>query len=369
MKTPYEFALHAYYLLHQIPEASGNEKKTASTLLQLIEELKPDILLSQVGGNGILALWKGNSSLNPIILRCEMDAVYSLEEEKYLHLCGHDGHMATMLGVACYFRSNSTTFKRPWGILFQPSEENGKGAQLIIQSGILEQYKPHCMIGFHNIPEYPLGQIISKPNYFSATVKSFSIQLNCFATHASQSPKQTLLDAIFYLHEGLKGLCYEDNFNFFNYTPICIEMGSLHYGVVPSKAFYHITLRGSSPELLENKLNAFYGLLQSASNSFGFHINYEVVEYFPPISNDLSLYRLLKETAKEMNYQFIESHKPFPWGEDMGYFAQYFPTCFFCLGSGTDKSLHTKEFYYPELLLHKGIIFLVSLIKKMEKEL
>lgn len=364
MEKAFEFALKAFKLLHKTPEPSGEERETAETLLQFLQELKPDFLYSQPGGYGILTLWKReNNPTPPVILRCEMDAVYNPEEKKYQHLCGHDGHMAIMLGVAHYLLDHQVAI--PFGILFQPSEENGKGARAILESGILERLQPRCMIGFHNIPEHPFGQILIKSDLFSSLVKSYAIQIYSAPTHASMPAKHSLLDVIFSLHAFLNKLCFENNTSFFKYTPIYIEMGSLHYGVSPSGAGFHFTVRGSSEDIFNEKINDFFNFINTFMQDVGFSFKCKETEYFPPIKNDKLLTEKLIELSTRLNYPLIELEKPFPWGEDMGYFSQIFPVCFFGIGSGTGKNLHTRDYYFPDHLIEKGIILVLELLKSI----
>ena len=127
--------------LHQNPELSGFEKETAVRIQNYLSKYPPTKLLTNIGGTGILAIYEGKEKGKTILLRCELDALpiqeinsfdHKSKVDNISHKCGHDGHMAILCGVAKYLFQNSLE-KGNVVLLFQPSEENGNGAEMVLK--------------------------------------------------------------------------------------------------------------------------------------------------------------------------------------------------------------------------------------------
>jgi len=365
MKECVEFACQAFYELNKTPEPSGNEEKTALLILKYLEKLSPKALFTHVGGYGILALWNiSETKRHPVLLRCDMDAVFLHEQNQYVHLCGHDGHMATMLGTAFYLLRHK--FSYPFGVLFQPAEENGTGAKKILETDLFKSFSPCGIIGFHNIPEFSRRTVIFKEGVFSAAVKSFSLQVNAPPTHAAQANAYTLMDFLLGLHLFVSQRMEETETTFFKYTPIFLTTGSPHYGITPSQASYHATIRASSEEKLTQEYMHMIEFIKDTTAKHKWTFYLEDKEYFPSTINNSKLIKMLEKTALQNQYNIHYLQKPFYWGEDMGYYSTRYPTCFFGLGTGTNKLLHTKDYYFPPEVLEDAIGLLGTFMWTLE---
>lgn len=131
--------LNIRHALHQIAEVSNQEFKTAKFIAELLEAFQPDRLITEVGGTGVVASFKGNRPGKTILLRAELDAlpikatsglVYGSLDPDVSHRCGHDGHMAILVGVAQFLKTRD--FKGEVILMFQPAEEIGVGAQQML---------------------------------------------------------------------------------------------------------------------------------------------------------------------------------------------------------------------------------------------
>jgi amidohydrolase len=192
----------ARHALHKKPELSLEEKKTSDFIVRfLCSEAPPDQIFTDIGGNGVIAIYN-SGKVGPIVMfRAELDALpiteinsmeYKSECDGVSHKCGHDGHMATVLGLAGVLRSSSSS---PTPILkagkvmvlFQPAEEVGSGAASMLADPIFRDLipTPDYIFAFHNVPGYPLGTILLKDGSFSASVRRYTISL--FSKHSLYS--------------------------------------------------------------------------------------------------------------------------------------------------------------------------------------
>ena len=128
-------------MLHENPDVSGDEGNTALIISNFLQKFEPDNLINHIGGHGIIAEFKGKDQGPTVMFRCELDAL-PIEENNTIsyqsvnagkaHLCGHDGHMAIVAGLGFHLKQQRPRKGRVI-LLFQPSEETGKGAYKMIQ--------------------------------------------------------------------------------------------------------------------------------------------------------------------------------------------------------------------------------------------
>jgi len=149
--------------LHKSPELSGVEKSTALQIIGFLSSLQPDKIYSGIAGNGIAAVYYAKEYGPTLLFRCDMDAlpIQEISDKDYksmsngvAHLCGHDGHMAMVSGLAAKLHENP--IKKGRVVLFyQPEEENGKGAAKSISELLRLNLKPDFAFAIHNIPKHP----------------------------------------------------------------------------------------------------------------------------------------------------------------------------------------------------------------------
>ena len=152
--------------LHQKPEVSGEEQQTAACIVQEVERAGADQIWTGLGGHGVALAFNGEQDGPTVMIRCELDGLpiqevsdvpYRSETQGKGHLCGHDGHMVMVLGVAMALA------KRPKRgrviLLFQPAEETGAGAEAVLADPRWPEIRPDYAFAYHNVPGRPLGQI------------------------------------------------------------------------------------------------------------------------------------------------------------------------------------------------------------------
>ncbi|MBK7291613.1 MAG: M20/M25/M40 family metallo-hydrolase [Chitinophagaceae bacterium] len=165
--------------LHAYPELSGVETKTAEHVAAFIGKLHPDKIVTNIGGNGVLVLFDSNKPGKTILFRSELDALPIQEINKFAyrsvtdgisHKCGHDGHTTILCGLAEKLSAEKPLTGKVY-LLFQPAEETGEGAKLVVEDSQFD-IKPDYIFAFHNLPGYTKGTICCKEDLFSASVNS-----------------------------------------------------------------------------------------------------------------------------------------------------------------------------------------------------
>ncbi len=162
--------------LHQYPETAHQEKKTAGYMLEFLGQFNPDKLISGIGGHGIAAIYNGKNEGPAVLIRCELDGLPIKEVSKLDHrsvhegkghLCGHDGHMTMVAGLAPLL-----AVSRPLSgsviLLFQPAEETGEGAEMVLNDEKFQHIQPDYVFALLNLTGYQKNSIIINENIFSS---------------------------------------------------------------------------------------------------------------------------------------------------------------------------------------------------------
>ncbi len=181
--------------MHRWPEISGEECETARRVTNALSSLGPDQIETQLGGHGVAAVFRGEGAVRKtVMLRCELDGlpIEELSEAEHRsqvpgkgHLCGHDGHMAILIGVArqlarARFRGLDVI------LLFQPAEETGAGAKAVLKDGRLQGLAPQVALSLHNVPGQPLGEIAVRPGPVNCASRGMIVRFSGRTAHASQ---------------------------------------------------------------------------------------------------------------------------------------------------------------------------------------
>ena len=154
--------------LHRMPELSGKEANTAREVAAFLSTTKPDRIVTELGGYGVAAIYEGSEPGPSVMLRAELDAL-PIEELSPIphrsaiagtaHLCGHDGHMATLAAVARGLGRQPPRKGRAI-LLFQPAEEDGSGAAAVLADPRFADITPDFAFALHNMPGIPFGRAL-----------------------------------------------------------------------------------------------------------------------------------------------------------------------------------------------------------------
>jgi amidohydrolase len=178
--------------LHRFPETAFEEMQTAEFIADKLAGFGLEVHRG-LGGTGVVATLKAGNSDKKIALRADMDALFIQEQNTFahkschdgkMHACGHDGHVAMLLGAACYLAVHRS-FDGTVYFIFQPAEEGRAGAWQMIDDGLFEKFPADCVFGLHNFPDIPTGHFAVKSGAMMASFDCFEIIISGQATHAA----------------------------------------------------------------------------------------------------------------------------------------------------------------------------------------
>jgi len=369
--------------IHALPELSFQEHNTKKTLIKFLQELKnaPKII-PDVGG-GFLAEFDFNtsalSSEKAVVLRCELDAIPTEETNDFdhkssnhgaAHLCGHDGHMAILAGIAVLLSDHYAPKSGKVVLLFQPAEETGAGAQQMASSSVLApilKSPESSFYALHNVPGFPSRSIVlPKGNSFASASKGMHIKLKGRSTHASQPRmgKNPVL-AMCNIIQGLLSLpslhiAYDEKALV---TIVGAKAGEKAFGIAAGDAEVMATLRATTDAALDALDSNGVSLVNGISSAYGLTSSIVYEDIFPATVNHPECVTLVKNAADKCNMNVIYLDEAFPWSEDFGIFLQHAKGAMFALGAGKDhQPLHDEKYDFPDSEIIQGVNIFAEII-------
>jgi len=363
--------------LHKHPETAHKEEKTAQYISDFLKQFKPDRLIEGLGGHGIAAVFNGTDAGPNLLFRSELDALpiretnrfgYRSVSEGNGHLCGHDGHMTMVAGLAPLL-SASRPKKGSVTLLFQPAEETGEGARLVLDDENFKTLRPDYLFATHNLPGYEESTIITRKGVFASASKGLIIQLEGSSSHAGHpeggnnpsTAAALILQSVMSIpprsvamHEAAL------------ITPIHLRIGQPAFGTSPGEGVVMFTVRAHSNEVLETMENKILQEVEFIAKAHRLSWSHDWTEPFEAVMNDEGCVDLVERCAGELDLKVMRKEVPFPWSEDFGVFTNQFKGALFGIGAGTGMpQLHHGDYDFPDALLEKGTMLFYSIINEL----
>ena len=353
--------------LHSLAEVAGEESETADYVQQVLKKTKPDHIQTGIGGNGIIATYNGGEEGEELMFRAELDALpipetitpkYASVNKGKSHKCGHDGHMAIILGLA-HLLEKKRPQKGKIHLLFQPAEETGQGAQWMLDDPQLGDYQPDYVFALHNLPGYNRNTVVVRDDIFASASTGFIARLEGKTSHAghpedgnSPAPAvSTLIDALNSLPTRCAGLNAAALV-----TVIHARLGEVAFGTTPGYAEVMATIRAHRDEHLDNMLQTAQMVAEGTAASWGLMLETETTEHFKAITNNNEANDLIRKSAGNIGCEVFKKETPFPWSEDFGRFTETFKGALFGIGAGEKQyQLHHRQYDFPDEILENGI--------------
>jgi amidohydrolase len=363
--------------LHQHPEVSGNESKTAERVLNFLNKYRPSQIITNLGGHGILAIYNGKESGKSVLFRCELDALPIQEINSFnhksvsdgvSHKCGHDGHIAILCGVAKTLYEN-TLEKGTVFLLFQPAEEDGNGAKRVLNDFKFKNIKPNYAFALHNLPGFKKHQIIVKENTFTCAVNSIIIKLSGKTSHAGEpengiNPSLAIAEIIQVFNSKINATVSKNDYCLI--TPIHINLGEKAYGVSAGYGEIHFTVRSNSNSQMRTVEADLENTAKTIAVKNNLKISLEWTESFQANENNSEAVNFIRKGANSMKFEILEKEQPFTFGEDFGIFTQHFKGAMLGLGSGENTpSLHNPDYDFPDEIIKTGIELFHQITKEI----
>jgi amidohydrolase len=369
--------------LHQQPELGFQEKLTSEFISQKLQEWGIEHQTG-IAETGIVAIIKGDKidSGKVLAIRADMDALpiqelnevpYKSQHDGIMHACGHDGHTAIALGTAYYLQSNRQNFAGTIKIIFQPAEEGPGGAKPMIEAGVLKNPDVDAIIGLHLWNNLPLGTVGVRAGALMAAVECFKCTILGKGGHGAM-PHQTV-DSIVVAAQIVNALQTIVSRNVDPIDSAVVTVGELHAGtkvnVIPDTARMSGTIRYFKPDLKGFFKKRIEQIIAGICQSFGANYDLEYWELYPPTINDAEMAEFVRSQAEQVieTPLGIVPECQTMGGEDMSYFLQAVPGCYFFLGSANPaKDLayphHHPRFDFDETALPMGVEIFVRCVEK-----
>jgi amidohydrolase len=366
--------------LHQRPELGFQEQFTAEFIAGKLREwgIEHETGIAQTG---IVAVVTGDRPGPVLAIRADMDALpiqeenavdYRSQHDGRMHACGHDGHVAIALGTA-YYLSQHRDFAGMVKFIFQPAEEGPGGAQPMVEAGVLKNPDVDAIIGLHLWNNLPLGKVGIRAGAMMAAVELFECTIHGRGGHGAM-PHQTV-DSILV---GAQVVTALQTIVARNLDPLqsgVVTVGKFEAGtasnVIADSAYLRGTVRYFDPALADFFDRRIEDIIAGTCQSHGATYEFRYHRLYPPVINDGAIAHLIRTAAEDVveTPAGVVPDCQTMGGEDMSFFLQEVPGCYFFLGSANiDRQLayphHHPRFDFDETALGLGVEIFVRCVEQ-----
>ena len=354
--------------LHRIPEPAYTEKKTSAYVAEYLKKEGLDIQtgIAQFGVVGLMKLVRPGKTL---MIRSDIDALPVTEEtglpfgsthEGAMHACGHDGHMAMVLGAATVLNKVKDKLNGNIKFLFQPAEEGPGGAKPMIEEGVMENPKVDYSIGCHLWPAVPEGNIGVKAGPLMAAMDRFDLKIIGRGGHGAMP--HLCVDALEVGNQVVNALQRIVSRQMNPLQPAVVTIGSFHAGktfnIIAGEAEMCGTTRTFDRDIWSSWPERMEKIIRGVCESMNAEYELKYTQGYPPTINDESMTEVVRRCAKDVvGGERVIEPEPTMGGEDMAFYLEKSKGCYFFLGVGREgcASLHNPQFDLNEDVLLTGV--------------
>lgn len=371
IEKTYSKAVEIYRHLHMHPELSEEEVKTADYICQTLESHHIPYKRG-IAGQGITALVAGKGP-GCIGTRADMDALpvtedsglpYTSANSGVMHACGHDMHMAILLGTGIVLKEIEDQLPGSVKLIFQPAEETIGGAYQMIKEGVLTEPAVSAVIGLHVDPTCETGSILLRSGPMNAAVNDFTMVIKGKQCHGAQpergiDPIVIAADIIMNLQTVASRFTPATN-------PVVVSIGRIQGGtacnIIPGEVMLQGTLRAIENETFRSIQERVQQLAAGIAAAYGASVTFSWMETpFPPLINDDSIVKIIEETADSCLGSGKVHHmaEPSMGADDFAFFTEAASGAYFNLGctpaGKTAYPVHNEHFVADEEAILSGI--------------
>ena len=362
--------------LHRHPEIEFDLPKTSAYVAERLREIGVDELHEGIAKTGIVALIEGQGTGPTIGLRADMDALPITERtgvahgsthEGMMHACGHDGHTAMLLGAAKYL-TETRNFAGRVALIFQPAEEEGGGAEVMVREGLMERFGITQVYGIHNAPNVPFGHFLTTPGPLMAAVDTAYVTFRGRGGHGAIP--QDCVDPIPAIASTVSALQSIVSRNIGAQDELVVSVTQIHAGsannIIPEDGWFCATIRSFAPEIRDLAETRFREIVTGQAASFGLEVEIDYERGYPPTVNDAERAAFAAGVAREISGpEAVDETAPrLMGGEDFSYMLQERPGAFLFLGTGPGAGLHHPAYDFNDEAAPLGASFFARLVER-----
>jgi len=374
--------------LHMNPGVKHEEKFSHDFIKARLSELGVTYM-DGYGGYGIVATIEGNANTSgkTIGLRADMDALPLNEESNQpwaskidgvMHACGHDGHTATLLGVAKYL-SETKNFNGKAHLIFQPAEEGGHGADKMIADGLFHDFPCDAVYGLHNWPFQAIGTAGIRPGPMMASVDEFNMVITGRGGHAAMP--QMCIDPIMIAAQFITNAQTIISRTTNPIDSAVLSFTDLHAGegasnIIPEFCKIKGTIRTFDFDVRADIQKRLERLAKSICEVNNAKCDIEIIPHIDPTINDAVEAEFCADVAASLlgAENVDRAVEPSMGGEDFGSMLKDRPGAYIWFGQGTgdvlsphDQGLHSPKYDFNDDVLPTTIEYMVELVEQKLK--
>jgi hippurate hydrolase len=376
--------------IHQEPEIGLDLPKTQAKILAALDGLGLEISTGK-SLSSVTAVLRGGKSEKTVLLRADMDALpvteladlpYKSQIDGVMHACGHDLHVAMLIGAAKLLTKNKSKLNGDVVFMFQPGEEGFDGAGHMIKEGVLSASgrKADATYGLHVMSSsIPTGSFTTKPGTMMASSDELHVTVVGMGGHGSQP--HTAKDPIPVAAEMVSALQLLITRSFSAFDPVVITVGQFHAGtkanIIPDTAEFQATIRTFSAENRSRIQIEAVRLCKSIAEGYGLKAEVEFVGQYPVTVNNDAHAQFLGRVAAELfgNEGYMDMPNPIAGAEDYSRVLEEVPGSYAFLGASVDQDFtksevnHSPRAMFDDAVLYRGTALLSELAVRSLNEM
>ncbi|NBR52070.1 MAG: amidohydrolase [Rhodobacteraceae bacterium] len=361
--------------IHRNPELGMHCEKTAEYVVERLKEFGITEIHTGIATSGVVAIIEGQGDGPTIGLRADMDALplteitgleYASQNSGKMHACGHDGHTTMLLGAARYL-AETRNFKGRVALIFQPAEETGGGAEVMVQEGMLDRFDISEVYALHNAPGTPKGHFYTMPGPIMAAVDTFTINIQGKGGHGAY-PHETVdpLAAGVNMVQAIQTIVSR------NHNPLdelVVSVTQFHAGtvdnIIPDTAFINGTIRTFDKKVQAMVQKRLKEIVDGHSLSFGVEAKLDYVVGYPATINDPDKTTFAANVARAISGDdaVTEEGSSEMGAEDFSYFLEKRPGSYLFIGNGDTAGLHHPAYNFDDEISAVGASFFAKLVE------
>jgi len=330
--------------IHAHPELCFQEERTAEVIAKALTDWGIPVHRG-LGKTGVVGIVRNGTSSHAVGLRADIDALPMTEHNTFahaskhvgkMHACGHDGHTAMLLAAAKHL-STQRNFDGTVYLIFQPAEEGGGGARVMIEDGIFDKFPMQAVFGMHNWPGMPVGSFGLNPGAMMASGNLFSITIRGKGSHAALP--HLGVDPVPIAAQMIMAFQTIISRNRRPIDPGVISVTIVQAGeatnVVPDSCLIRGTVRTfdtAITDLIERRMRE---VAHHTCAAFGATCDFEFNRYYPATVNHPAETEFVRSVLnKVVGPSQVQNFEPTMGSEDFSFFLQARPGCYFVIGNG-----------------------------------
>ena len=362
--------------LHRHPELRFDCHETAAFVVERLKEFGVDRIEEGIATSGVVAVIEGRGPGPVVGLRADMDAL-PIEEATgaehasmvpgKMHACGHDGHTAMLLGAAKYL-AETRAFDGTAVLIFQPAEEGGGGAGVMVEEGIMDRFGIEQVYAIHNVPNLPEGAIHTAPGPVMAAVDTFDVTLTGKGGHGAY-PHETV-DPIVAAVSLVQAIQTIVSRNHDGRQELVVSVTQIHSGtadnIVPGSAFVQGTVRTFDKEVQHMVERRLGEIVQGIAAAHGVTADWSFDRGYPATVNDAASAAFAAEVAREVAGPagVTDDAGPEMGAEDFAYMLEARPGAYLFVGAGEGAGLHHPAYDFNDEIAPYGASLLARIVER-----